>query len=322
MRDADLRGTSSGGGRLPLVLAMRLTFADYFRYFSDVCRITGGWIILLAVIIGAANAFKWSWAAWIFERFKAGDLHYAGVYPYISMALYLLMAMLLMLACVDVAVAWHRRILLSELPGWPGSCFAANRGWQYLALILLLSCATVLVTAAIVGAASADFDDYLPEYELSPIWDNLIGIAVALAVFITGPALFVRLALVLPARAIGDTDLTLIRSGKATRGSTWRLLIGGGCLIVIPSLFGQVVHYLFGTDPLRQTLGDLFNKETFPKGEWLEAAGLQIAAALALLSIPLYAGFLSHSYRHLIRRSPGDAIGEGCNPRGGAAGSV
>ena len=310
MREADRLVVVPGTAKLPLMRTLWLTSTDYFHYFGDVCRLAGPWILLLAVIAGAANAFKWSWAAWIFERFKAGNLQHAGIYPLISMSLYLVILLLMVLACIDVAVAWHRRILLSERPGWPGRCFAANRGWQYLALSLLLGCTAVLPAVIVLAAASADFDASLPEFELSPIWDEVIGVCIALAALAMGPAFFVRLALVLPARAVDDTELPLLQSWKATRGSTWRLLVGSGCAIVIPSLFAQFVHYLLGTDPLQQTLGDLFDKEAFPKGEWREAAGLQLAVALGLLTLPFFIGFLSHSYRHLAGRSPVDANGE------------
>ena len=138
----------------------------------------------------------------------------------------------------------------------------------------------------------------------------MIGAGIALAALVTGPAMFMRLAPVLSARAVDDTRLTLLRCWKVTRGSTWRLLAGGGCVAVIPSLFAQFVHYVLGTDPLQQRLDGLFEKAAFPGGEWREAASLQLAAALGLLAIPFIAGFLSHSYRHFVRRSPGNGLGE------------
>jgi hypothetical protein len=125
MREADRLAVVPGNAKLPLMRTLWLTSTDYFHYLGDVCRLAGPWILLLAVITGAANAFKWSWAAWIFERFKAGNLQNAGIYPFISMSLYLVILLLMTLACIDVAVAWHRRILLSERPG--GRAVASRR---------------------------------------------------------------------------------------------------------------------------------------------------------------------------------------------------
>jgi hypothetical protein len=298
MREADPAGASPGAvaPKLPLWRTIRFAYATYFRHFGDVLRITWMWISLVALLMAAGDWMRWSSSVWFADQFKSGVVEPLDRYAYATILPVGLVALLLPFLIVDVAVASHRRLILRERPRVSGSNFASRAAWQYFALFVPLAVLTA-VAPAVLGAVSDLDPEVFPSEN-----DELMAFVSAFGVATGAVAVALRFSLVLPARAVGNSGLSLKQSWRLTRGNTWRLLWGMFACAIVPVI------------PLRLLLDWLdlperkLSAETMITGEGLSeqvigsALGTQLTLAVDTLTIPLCVGFLSLCYRHFIRR--------------------
>jgi hypothetical protein len=123
-----------------------------------------------------------------------------------------------------IAVAWHRYILLEEvpdglLPDWNGGRMAAYFGRS---ILIGLAMAAVIIVASLPIALG------LP----GPLGAAIFSIGVIFAVF-----LFYRLCAIMPSAAVGE-PLTMSEAWQATQGTT------GTIAVIILCMFGGIVVLL------------------------------------------------------------------------------
>jgi hypothetical protein len=69
-------------------------------------------------------------------------------------------------------------------------------------------------------------------------------VAASFLIYLTAFAVFLRLSLLLPARAVGDLALTFKETWKRTGGNTWRMFWGIAACALLPALTAEIA--LFG----------------------------------------------------------------------------
>ncbi|WP_441236867.1 hypothetical protein [Bradyrhizobium sp. 930_D9_N1_4] len=116
-------------------------------------------------------------------------------------------------------------------------------------------------------------------------------IPVVLAAYAVALFIAMRLTLLLPARAVGNTRLTFKQAWNRTQGNVWRLLGGIFATTIPPILIIQIAFLLrFGLPhPALQRGPELAAEMT---------AVNTVVAVYYLLILPIGVGFLSHAYRH------------------------
>ncbi|KMK65427.1 hypothetical protein [Puniceibacterium sp. IMCC21224] len=156
----------------------------------------------------------------------------------------LVMGIVALLASLWIAVAWHRFVLKEEypagwLPRWHGSCMVG-----YLGRSILLGFAVGLgVTIAAIPAVAV--------LSVEPAaWGVVYMAMIWVAAFI-----FFRLAVMLPASALGES-LPLSEAWRATSGESGTftvlaaLVVGASIIVMLPSLIhnnsGSLIDLVYG----------------------------------------------------------------------------
>jgi hypothetical protein len=278
--------------KLPLWDTISLSYSTYFSNFLDALRTSWLWLVVVAALTGVASWQQWSWMATAMANMKP------GLPPQIpkstEMAVLLnLDNILLLLAGVSIAVAWHRLMILDERPGFSGSNLATRNLWRYivvglaLCLIMFLPVAAVMLpTFYFLLPATAGRAPPPPGF-----FPLMLLVFVVYAVCI---AVALRLTLLLPAQAIGDTSLTFKRTWHRTRGNIWRLFWGIVFTTMPPLLIVQII-FLFGIGPPHPGIAggeDFVTRMTVTS---------TIFVIYYLLIVPIGIGFLSHAYRHFFQ---------------------
>src|SRR5258708_26693365 len=165
-----------------------------------------------------------------------------------AMALLLNLAnILLLLAGVSIAVAWHRLMILNEHPGFSGSNLATKNLWRYVVVGLAL-CLIMFLPVAAVMLPTFYFLFPATAGGAPPAAGFFPLIMVIFVVYAVGIAIALRLTLLLPARAVGDTSLTFKQTWNRTRGNIWRLF-WGIVVTTIPLLLIAQIVFLVGIGP-------------------------------------------------------------------------
>jgi hypothetical protein len=290
--------TGAASAKLPLWDAICRSYSIYFYNFPEVLRISWLWLVVAVPLLGFSNWLRWSWMAGVMANLKAG-LPPQPPAPVMSglteiVTLGYLASLIVIFAGVSIAVAWHRRIILDEHPGFSGSNVVTKNLWRYVgvgvaiflicvvpALIIML---TMFLFLASFGAGGVQARASSWFIILTPVIFLLY-----LAVF----AIFLRLSLLFPARAVGDTGLTFKEAWRRTRGNTWRMFWGIVACTLPPLLVVQIAFLGL----VRSAGPDL-----------LPSVGRMAAAfttlnVYVLLVLPIGIGFLSYCYRHFIQRA-------------------
>ena len=266
--------------KLLLWPTVRLAYATYFAHFGEGLKIAALWLPLVAGIAATAG---WLQATLIAEVLANPRAPIDVAQPAHLLMLGYARNFLLAFAAVSGAVAWHRLLLLNEVPRFGGRNIGTRSLWRYVGVALLicliaaLPLVIVLVPMALLGL--------LPAVGKAPPAEFAI---IALA-YLAGVVLTMRLSLLLPARATGNATLSLKDAWQRSRGNTWRLL--GGIIVcgVPPFLLANIVFAVLTAVP-------------FGSGAYLAqwAAASAIALCCWLLAWPIWVGFLSHAYRQLV----------------------
>jgi hypothetical protein len=274
--------------KLPLWDTICLSYSTYFHNFQDVLRITWLWLVVTALLMGTVNWQLFSWAAEVMTSLKPGTP--LPSQPVETMLLGNASTLVLLVAGLSIAVAWHRRIILGEHPGFSGSNVATKNLWRYvgvgLAIFLIVLLPLLIIGVpmffllASITAESAPGSTMLM---LLPFSFALVGFAVAL-----------RLTLLLPARAVGDLGLTFKEAWNRTRGNTWRIIWGVVGTTVLPMLAAQIALFGFLPGP------DMFADPAFVARMTVTST---IFVVYYLLILPIGIGFLSHAYWHFFNRT-------------------
>jgi len=297
--------------KLPVWDVVGLAYSNYFRNFVDVLRASWLWVMLTAVLVGIMSWQQWSlMGAVIANSINHGpfppafDLSSFGTLSFIIVGANLV----LILATVSIAVAWHRRVILGEQPAFGGLNFASRSFWRYIGIglaiggLAFLPMFSVLVPVFIILANAAK------GYK-----GVLAGVVflLAIAAYVAAIAIVLRLSMLLPARAAG-VDLSFAQSWSRTRGNCWRIFWGGAICTLAPMMVAEIALLPFGfPDPKTMiAAGPNAIPAFFASGDF--ALGMTaistVFTAYYLLTLPIGIGFLSYSYRHFFREAISPAL--------------
>lgn len=146
----------------------------------------------------------------------------------------LVVAVLAVIGWLWTAVAWHRMIALGERPGWAFPKWTGSRMMGYLGRAILIALLVGVLSATMI-AIGALFAPELAAIPSEPGFDQpeQLGPLALFLQFVIGALLYgiyLRLALILPAHAIGQ-PLNLHQAWEATRGGYIRLFLPLGVLL-------------------------------------------------------------------------------------------
>jgi hypothetical protein len=279
------------GAKLPLGATISLSYSTYFRNFVDVLRASWLWLVLAAPLTGIVSWLQSSWFAEVMAGMKQRVPVQIPPKSFPMIALGGLDNLLLVIAGVSIAVAWHRRIILDERPGFSGSNVIAKSFWRYVWVGILI-CLVVGIPVLVIALPTSYFLFHSGTGGASALYTVLF--LALFVVYLAGAAVFPRLTLLLPARATEDMGLTFKETWNRTGGNTWRILWGIVACTLPPALLAQIVLLFLVGFPRP----DMFADQSFA-GRFTAVGAIMIA--YYLLIMPIAIGFLSHAYRHFFR---------------------
>ena len=266
--------------KLPLWQTIRFAYATYVQHFGHGLRIAALWLPLVAILAAIGGFMQ---AVLLAELTATARPQVVALQPIHLLMLGYALNLLLTVAAVSSAVAWHRLLLLQEKPSASSGLNIGMRYfWRYvgtgvlIALIAAIPPVVVLVPMALL--------DLLPAAGSAPP----VEIAVIALAYLVSIVLILRLSLLLPARATGNSTLSLKDAWQRTRGNVWRLLLGIVACTLPPFLLVKIIFIALTIVPVGSGLYLM---------QW--AAASAIALCCWLLLWPIWVGFLSHAYRQL-----------------------
>ena len=278
--------------KLPLRRTVGLSYSTYFRYFADALRTSWLWLLLTAIVTGFASWQQWSWMATVLTHAQPG--HPPEMPKSTEMSLLLNLAnILLLLAGVSIAVAWHRLMILNEHPGFSGSNVATRSVWRYIGIAFVIFLITFLPVVFVMFLAV--YFVFPPQAAGGPPPSGFFPIILLIFAFYgVAFAVALRLSLAMPARAVGDVSLSIKQTWHRTRGNTWRLFWGVVLTTFPPLLFAQIVFMtVVGVPTPANFAGEGFVPQMI--------AVSVVFSVYYLLIVPIGIGFLSHAYRHFFQ---------------------
>jgi hypothetical protein len=278
--------------KLPFWDAVSLSYSTYFSHFIDALRASSLWLIVATVLTSVASWKQWTWMATAMTNFKPATPPQMPR-PTEMAVLLNLDNILLLLAGISIAVAWHRFIILNERPGFSGSNVTTKNLWRYTGLAFVIFLIDFL-PAAVVMFPSFYFVFPSKAGGSPPPLGFFALIPLILVLYAVGTAVAFRLSLLLPARAVDDLSLTFKQTWRRTCGNTWRLFWGIVVTTVPPLLLAQIAFL---------TLIGVPSPANFASEDFVPqmTAMSTIFTIYYLLVVPIGIGFLSHAYRHFFR---------------------
>ena len=180
---------------------IRITIENIFKFIGIALRISVGWVILISVLIYAMPYVV-----------PEGTNLYKGIYSVKALSFNAAILFICIIAFVSCAISWHRFILMNVTPKGLMSLSPIP-----LILPYLFRCIAIGVIVFVAGTIS-----FFLSSLITPTFHQLIG-GSRFAVFYFVPIIFVvlfihiRLALSLPAIAIGENDYSVIKSWKISK---------------------------------------------------------------------------------------------------------
>jgi hypothetical protein len=280
--------------KLPFWDTVTLSYSSYFRHFPDALRASWLWLLVAAGFTCFASWQQWSWTAAALANLKPDQPPPETPEPAEIAVLLNIGNILLLLAGLSIAVAWHRLMILGERPGFSGSNLASKTVWRYIGMAIALFLinflpAVVILFPALYFLFPANAGGGLPAS------GSFAVIPLVLVLVAVGIAVGIRLSLLLPARAVGDLSMTFRQAWLRTRGNTWRLFWGLVVTTMAPMLLVQIAFVTLIGAPIP---GNFTEQEFVTQ----MTATSTVTVIYYLLITPIGIGFLSHAYRHFFQR--------------------
>jgi hypothetical protein len=251
------------GPRLEVWRTVAESYALTFGNLGYLLRISWAWVVLMIPLSLACYASIF-WLEWRNSLFPD-----------------VLSALLFQPFLASIAVAWHRRLLVNEV--WSGRVYLRLDG--LVASYFGLAVAILILFPGPMIAVS-------PGLEAG--WHGLLTVALAIG---AGLFLSTKIWLALPARALGNSEITVRQAWRGSRRNVWRL-IAGSILCGLPSLVLVVLTAMFGPDSTEAS-----QPLTYAAWQTLLEIGITFLAGMPIVS------FLSLAYRRLIQdREPADLL--------------
>jgi hypothetical protein len=280
--------------KLPLWDTVARSYSSYGRNLQDVLRASWLWLAVVASLVGMAVVKT------VISPQAMTDAPIATGTTLLDFAAGLVQ----FLAGVGIAVAWHRRIILGEHPGPSGSNVATKTLWRYVLTGILIFAIAIFLWLGIVVPIYLLFALGAGGFPRPPTSGYTMLLLVTLVSYLPMFAVIARLSLSLPACAVGDLDLTFKQTWNRTSGNTWRLC-WGILACVVPPILVLMIAVRASMGPPRPDLFDSNARDLFGgEGYAVRVAVINaIVIVCQLLFLPIWIGFLSHSYRHFFRRT-------------------
>ena len=251
--------------KLPFWRTVGQAYAAPLLSFDSLVRAASLWLLLLTPLLLVMSWLQAPMEADLLARMRVDPTAAFETIWQLQLVSFL-HSLVILPAAASIAVAWHRLILTGERPA--GGYLRLDRSvWLYVAFPL----ATILYFSVL-------FD--LPRVLVSDLNGRVAIGVIAVPLGILAGLVIGRLSLVLPAIALGRTDIGLADAWRATRGNTWRLFWGPFLCLLLLILPGLLLSALSGAGPVTAT---------------------HAATAADLVSIlggVIGVGFLSFAYRH------------------------
>jgi hypothetical protein len=283
---------ASANPKLPFWRTISLSYSFYFEHLGDVLRVSWLWLLIYMPLVGVTSWLQMSWLTEAIANMKPGRPPLA---PATSIELTILgnvSTVVMFLAGCSIAVAWHRLLLLGEHPHLSGSNIVSQSLWRYAGMGIAILLIAGLPALAILAPV---FLWGLPHAADA----NTPAVSAAMsnpAIFILIPIVYLgicfvvmRLCLLLPARAIGDTGLTFKGAWDFTRGNAWRIFWGIVACSVPPLILAQTALWpvIGSSNPIKLMSSAMI-------GPWI--AFNAIFSGYYLLTLPIFIGFLSNAF--------------------------
>ena len=254
---------------LPVLLTVQYAYADVWDGRQLLIRAAGFWLALILLIDGV-GAFLG------FRNVEMGAENAAGAGYVFGAILSAVSTIVAIIGIAAIMVVWHRRILSNEPMAGPlAPVRRESIRYILMEIVVALIAATVTGTGVLISTLLGP---------LAPI-----GFMVSV---IAGILISVRLTLILPAAAIGDTTMTLKKSWEQTK-IHWFRLFAGSILAAIPIVVAAAVA---------QNLLELLGGAGSLIGEFIGLVGGVIQATVS-------AAYLSFCFIHITGApSPSNAV--------------
>jgi hypothetical protein len=286
-------GASGSPTKLPLWRTVVLSYAECGQDFGGVVRATALWIVLLFVLISLTDWLNWSLTVATIATLKSGTPTDSTFRIGIVVALKAVTVMSFTLALIDVAVSWHRRVILDEAPSSYGRNVMKAHYWRYslhLTSVLLIAALPILLLLSLL-AMNIDIE--------LPVAFEVTALPAALVILTMCFAIFARFSLVLPGQATSHPRLTYRMSWSLTRGHTLRLSIGLFACAIVPALLIQTLLVMSGF--VRSKLYSIEALITAGRADIFIVKAMMnwMGMVVSLVTLPIGVGFVSHCYRQL-----------------------
>ena len=278
---------AAAGPKLPLWRTIGLSYSTCIDYFPDMLRISWLWLVIVVPVMVMANMTRGGPPMTPVQIAR----------PLATMVSGHAAGLVMILAGVSIAVAWHRRILLGEHPGLSGSNLVTGSLWRFVGIGLVIALFVLIPVLAVFLLKSLVFPTFSATGAPAQPNAGLVVVFLASAlIYLAGCAVMLRLSPLLPARAVGDLGLTFKETWRGTCGHTWRLFWGLVVCTLPPLVLAEIVVMSVARFP---------DASTIANGAFvgLMTTASTILALFYLLVLPIAIGFLSLAYRHLLARA-------------------
>ena len=288
--------------KLPIWDVVGAAYSDYLQNFADVLRASWLWLAITVVFSGIMSWQQWPMLGAAIANSVA---HKPVQLDFVTMSVDMVCVnLILLLATISIAVAWHRRIILGERPPFAGLNIASGSFWRYAGIGLAI-CGLALLPILLLHVPGILILTHAGKGSRGPV--AIILFPLTAIVYVLAVAIMLRLSMLLPARATGDLDLRLAQSWHRTRGNCWRIFWGGAICMLAPMMVAQIAVTAFGfPDPKTfpaagpSAIPAYVTSEEFVMRMTVMST---IVTAYYLLTLPIGIGFLSHAYRHFFHEA-------------------
>jgi hypothetical protein len=217
--------------QLPILAAFGHSLRSTFDNIGFAFHISWPWMLLLLPISIVGNIY-------IFLNAPAVQPRSFAEFPFEIIVVTVLMAVCAMIAFASIAVAWHRYILLDQVPVGMQRLRLDGTVWRYVGNTILITLFSGLI--GIPFGLAIGVVSMLVGYA-SPALAGVIAVILFLALAFYLVSFSIRLGIKLPAIALERRDFSLKDARDVSRTNRWRI----GCLMVLVFLCLVLVSLVF-----------------------------------------------------------------------------
>jgi hypothetical protein len=261
--------------KLPFWHTVGAAYLLWAKNLPELVRISWLWLVVMLPVLTIIN---WWQAPYFLELLRSVDARVPPPDPVFGMLVQVIDLLIMLPMLASIAVAWHRLLLRGEHAG-AGTYFRLDGIVIGYAVVLLLLGLLSLVPQFLEQILEINKSNTASGLSVVSILLSIVSIVVLL--------IAARLSVILPARALGQVQITPGMVWTATQKNTWRLF--GGYILT-----GVVVGFATGMM--------LFAQSWFGSGRTTFTLVWTALTFLWVLGGMIGVGFLSLAYRHFFER--------------------